>query len=83
MTGGTGGTALHEFVPNARKSRIDDHGALPGAVRLIVVAKSAPYENSQKGGRRQSLRRITLQNTLKVISHPLYVGLTNVVGGGV
>ena len=34
MTGGIGGTDLHEFVPEARKSRIDDHGALPGAVRL-------------------------------------------------
>ena len=44
-----------------------------GAVRLIVAAKSAPYEKSQEGGRRQSLRRITLQNILKVINHPLDV----------
>ena len=79
----TGGTDLHEFVPKARKSRIDDHAALPAAVRLMVAAKSAPYEKSQEGGRRQSLRRITLQNILKVINHPLDVGLTNVVGGGV
>ena len=83
MTGGTGSTDLHEFVPKARKSRIDDHSALPGAVRLIVAAKSASYEKSQEGGRRQSLRRITLQNIFKVINHPLDVGLTNVVGGGV
>ncbi len=52
------------------------------AVRLIVAAKSAPYEKSQEGGRRQSLRRITLQNILKVTDHPLEVGLTNVAGGG-
>ena len=83
MTGGTGGTDLHEFFPKARKSRIDDHSALPGEVRLIVAAKSAPYEKSQEGSSCQSLRRITLQSIPKVTNHPLEVGLTNVVGGGV
>jgi hypothetical protein len=30
MTGGTGSTDLHEFVPKAGKNSHDDTGALPG-----------------------------------------------------
>ena len=83
MTGGTGSTDLHEFVPKAGKNSIDDTGTLPGAMRLIEAAKCAAYEKSQKSSRRESLRWITLQNILNVINHALEVGLTNVVGGGV
>ena len=71
MRGGTGSTDLHEFVPKAKKSRIDDHGraswcdainrsgekhALGEIPRRRLPPKSAPDNASE---------------TLKVINHPL------------